>query len=295
MIKKILLFILAIFLVAVIRFTYPLVYQVFIDSDNVPASTTVKVMAHRGASGYAPENTLASFQKALELHVDIIEFDVHLTKDNQLIIIHDSELSRTTNMKGAVHDYTLAELRQADAGCWFGPEFSKEKLPTLGEVLALINGQTYCIIELKWDHDEGYYTGLSALTAKEIEKVNGYDWCTVQSFESRYLDELHVINPNIKLVKAMIGAWPSPIFGFYYDIGFHWGKYRVPEYLWAINVYYKTITKAQVNTWHQNGARVWTYTINDPDQMRQQINIGVDGVLTNYPNKLAAIIGRPEK
>lgn len=99
-------------------------------------------IAHRGASGYAPENTLAAFKKALEFDIDVIELDVHLTKDNHLVVIHDKTVNRTTDGKGKVADKTLAELQKLDAG-------NGEKIPTLQEVLDLVNRKALVSIEIK--------------------------------------------------------------------------------------------------------------------------------------------------
>src|SRR5688572_14064462 len=96
----------------------------------------VQVVGHRGAMGYCPENTMASFQRALELGADWIEFDVHLTRDGGIAVIHDETVDRTTSGRGLVKEHTLAELRQLDAGAWFGAEFAGEPIPSLDDVLA---------------------------------------------------------------------------------------------------------------------------------------------------------------
>src|SRR5271163_371095 len=94
------------------------------------------VIAHRGASGYAPENTLAAFERAVELGAGFIETDIHLTRDARFVAIHDDTVERTTNGSGAVHDFTLAELRALDAGRWFDRDFAEQTIPTLEEVLS---------------------------------------------------------------------------------------------------------------------------------------------------------------
>src|SRR5918912_617430 len=96
----------------------------------------VWVVGHRGAMGHCPENTLASFERGLDLGADWVELDVHLSRDGALVVIHDETLERTTNGAGLVKDHDLAELRRLDAGAWFGPEFAGQRLPTLDEALA---------------------------------------------------------------------------------------------------------------------------------------------------------------
>src|SRR5437016_13518001 len=99
------------------------------------------VIAHRGASGNAPENTMAAFKKAVALGANFIETDLQLSRDARLVAIHDATVNRTTNGQGTVHDMTLTELRRLDAGSWFGSEFAGERIPTLAEILAFSTKQ----------------------------------------------------------------------------------------------------------------------------------------------------------
>src|SRR5919197_4354903 len=98
------------------------------------------VVGHRGAMGYAPENTLASFELAVEQGADVVELDVHLSRDGQVVVIHDEQLDRTTDGRGLVGDRTLDELKRLDAGSWFDPRFAGQRIPTLHEVLAWASG-----------------------------------------------------------------------------------------------------------------------------------------------------------
>ena len=107
------------------------------------------VIGHRGASGHAPENTMASFEKALAMRADAIELDIHPTRDGQLVVLHDLGLERTTSGRGRVCDHTLAEIRALDAGSWFHPSFAGQRVPTLGEVLAWARGRIKVVIEIK--------------------------------------------------------------------------------------------------------------------------------------------------
>src|ERR1700684_1491195 len=121
------------------------------------------IIAHRGASGHAPENALAAFERAVQLGAGFIETDLHLTRDARFVAIHDSTLERTTNGRGNVHDYTLAELRQLDAGMWFDREFMGQRIPTLEEVLHF--GKEHDVIfylEVKYDAAWGMHHSLVA-------------------------------------------------------------------------------------------------------------------------------------
>ncbi|HBC89854.1 MAG TPA: glycerophosphodiester phosphodiesterase, partial [Lactococcus sp.] len=121
---------------------------------NSPPQGTCLIFAHRGSKCNRPENTLAAFQEALHVNSDGIELDVHLSKDNHLVVIHDEKVNRTTSGRGRVCDMTLAQLKQLDAGSWFDKAFYKEKIPTLEEVLNLLlkeNFAGYLNIEIKTD------------------------------------------------------------------------------------------------------------------------------------------------
>ncbi len=121
------------------------------------------VVAHRGASGHAPENTMAAFRRAVELGADFIETDLHLSRDAHLVCVHDAKLLRTTNANAAVKELTLAQLHELDAGSWFGPEFAGERIPTLEEVLAFAREKDIVFfLEVKQEAAWGIEHGLVA-------------------------------------------------------------------------------------------------------------------------------------
>src|SRR5690606_9559351 len=143
----------------------------------------VMVIAHRGFSGAAPENTLAAFRKGIEIGSDMIELDVHLSRDGELVVIHDETLERTTNGKGRVADNTLMELKDLDAGSSFAPQFSGEKIPTLIEVIELAKGRVLVNIEIKNPTHQRYsITELAEKTLREVKKAGMIDKFIFSSF-----------------------------------------------------------------------------------------------------------------
>lgn len=126
-------------------------------------------IAHRGASGHAPENTMAAFEKAFEMKADYIEIDVQMTKDGELIAIHDTTVNRTTNGTGSVGDYTLEEIQQLDAGSWFGQEFVGERIPTFEEIIDTYRGKIGLLIELK---SPELYPGVEEKVAEALMERN---------------------------------------------------------------------------------------------------------------------------
>src|SRR5512136_2058667 len=134
---------------------------------RAPGAPVLRV-GHRGARGHAPENTLASFDLAVEMGVNVVETDVHLSKDGEVVLIHDHTVDRTTNGHGFVKDLTLAELKQLDAGAWFDPRFAGEGVLTLGELLAWAHNRVGVAIEIK--NGPIYYPGIAEKIIRLLEK-----------------------------------------------------------------------------------------------------------------------------
>ena len=159
-----------------------------------------KIFAHRGSKIDCPENTLSAFKKAIDVQADGIELDIHLTKDGEIVVIHDETIDRTTNGSGQVEDYTLAELQNFDAGSWFHESFKQEKIPTLKEVFELLIKENYTgqlNIELKTDQKE--YAGL---VAKALALQLAYNLpCEVvySSFNPASLIEMHQLDQSQQL------------------------------------------------------------------------------------------------
>jgi len=158
------------------------------------------VIAHRGASGRAPENTLASFQAALDIGVDGIELDVHLSRDGQLVVIHDANLKRTTNGQGLVHEHTLAELKTLDAGGWHSPAFAGEKIPTFEEVLDLVGRRVPLQVEIK-----GATAGVTEATIAALDRRGLLDTVMMTSFQLNLLPRVRELVPSVEIGALVWG------------------------------------------------------------------------------------------
>ncbi len=241
----------------------------------------VKVIAHRGFSGIAPENTLASIKKALELQVDFIEIDVHQTKDNEIVVIHDDTVDRTTGGVGRINEFTLSQLRKLDAGVWKGKEFQGERIPTLDEVLALVKGKSKLLIEIKDTYNE--YEGIEERTLELIERHSAKKSCILQSFDDFSLLNIRAIDQtgSFELHKLL----EFDVSSLFEEI--NEGVYR---YVKAINIDYALLTAEMVDKIHQNKFQVFTWTVNTEDAIRSVIKMGVDGIISNYPDKVKNIL-----
>jgi glycerophosphoryl diester phosphodiesterase len=239
----------------------------------------VLIIGHRGFSAAAPENTQASFKKAMEVGVDMIELDVHLSKDGQVVVIHDGTLNRTTNGKGKVVSYTLNELKQLDAGSWFGSQFSGERIPTLKEVLELTRGQVLLCIELKGG-DLGQYTlkDLADRSLQEVEKAGMLSQVLFASFDLSAIERIREKNPGIPVALIYSKSWSSPQEVI--------GGRPIP----VLSFRGTALTQTNASKARQQGIKVLVWTLNTEEHMEHFLKMGVDGIITDCPDRLIKIL-----
>ncbi len=239
----------------------------------------IMVIAHRGFSGAAPENTLIAFRKGIEVGSDMIELDVHLSRDGEIVVIHDETLERTTNGKGRIVDHTLQELKKLDAGSSFGPQFAGEIIPTLKEVLDLAKGRVPVNIEIK-NPTHGKYT-IAELTERVLREVNQggmMDRVIFSSFNPAALEWIGRREPR---------AWGAFLFhrpwNFLRDIP------GSQEYA-VLNLRNIHLTREKVAEIKKAGKIINVYTVNTDEEMKQFVDWGVDGIITNHPDRLLKIL-----
>ena len=252
-------------------------------APTMPAHRHVQVIAHRGASGYAPENTIASFKKAVTFHVDYVELDVHLTKDDSVLVIHDASVDRTTNGTGKVRDLTFAETQKLDAGTKFNASFAGEKLPSLDQVLDAVNGQCKIMIEIKKGED--FYPGIEQKVLDIIKKHNAQSWCEMHTFHNHVLQNWLAIDTTIKTYKLVA----KKIGKLYYDDGVRWGnsilQLKNKNYV-GLNPNQSMASQSYINEIHAAGLKTFVWTVNDESKIDELIKKGVDGIITNFPDKV---------
>lgn len=265
-------------------------------ADAEAARDTPLVVAHRGASAYAPENTLAAVDKADELGFRWVENDVQRTRDGELVILHDTTLDRTTNVEEVfpdrapwrVSDFTAEEVARLDAGSWFGEEYAGEPVPTLEQYLHRVEqNRQKLLMELK---RPDLYPGVEAQTLKELSNegwldrrhVNGK--LIIQSFDADSVRTVHSLAPAVK--TGFLGTPPVD---------------ELPEYAAftdQINPRYTTVTPDYVNAVHAlKGAHgkpleVFTWTIDDERNAVNMADAGVDGIITNRPDVVQNAVSR---
>lgn len=222
-------------------------------------------LGHRGACGHAPENTLASMRKAIELGVHGFEFDIQLSKDNEPVVIHDDTLERTTNGKGCVSDFTLQELQLLDAG-------NGEKIPSLRNVLDMVDKRCRLLIELKAEHSA---QGVADIVTHYVQHFGwSYEQLFVCSFDHLQIAAVRAINPDIHTCALLVGI-PVSLAALASEAG-----------AWAINPNVHHITQALVDDAHRRNLKVITWTGNDPRDIERMKALGVDGIISDYPDRL---------
>ncbi len=233
--------------------------------ENVAIFHETKVMAHRGASTEAPENTMAAFQKAIDDMADYIELDVQLTNNGEVIVMHDSNAYRTTGVDANIVNMTYKEVKTLDAGSWFSDEYVGENVPSLKEVLELTQGKIKLNIELK-PEDNG--TALAKNTVRLIEKYNMVNDCVITSFSESALKAVKTYNQEIK-----VGYILSAAYGDFYDM-------KNVDFF-SVNAAF--LSKRTIDAIHNSGKRVYAWTVNNKEAIKNLTNKGVDGIITDNP------------
>lgn len=231
-------------------------------------------IAHRGASGHAPEHTRAAFELALAQRAQMIELDVQLTADEELVVFHDDTLDRTTSGRGRVRATNWEAIRQLDAGSWFAPEFAEERPLRLQDALALIGARAEVNVEIKSALVDGptivtrLLDLLSASGLRERVVVSSFDW--------EILKLLRQADATLRLGILWHQPERSP---HVWHVAKELAAYSLHP-LWLLT------DETLVRTAHQRDLRVYVWTVNDAPTVRKLLRLGVDGVISDYPDRL---------
>ena len=222
-------------------------------------------IGHRGAKGYAPENTLASFQKALDMQVDGVELDVHMSSDHEIVVIHDDTVNRTTNHNAVVDQLSLAELKVLQIA-------DEHQIPTLAEVFDLIDRKIFINVELKGNHTS---KPVAALIEKHVAEKNWtYDLFLVSSFDWNALQEIHKLNPKIDL-----GVLTSTDI----DLAIGFATFIQAK---SIHPYFHLLTLENTQLMQQKGFEVFPWTVNEREDIEKIKTFEVNGIITDFPDRL---------
>ena len=230
------------------------------------------IFAHRGASAYAPENTLAAFELALVQNADGIELDVKLTADGHVVVIHDTTVDRTTGARGRVKDLFLTDLRNLGAGSFFSDQFQSEKIPTLEEVFEAVGKRTFINIELtNYNSPRDRLVETVCTLVKKFELQKRVMFSSFFAFNlSKARSYLPEVPRGLLAFNGVLGAWAR-------SFGFAFGKYQ------ALHPHLNNTTPQQVRRVHRLNRRVHVWTVNAAQDMRRLFSWGVDAIFTDDP------------
>ena len=228
------------------------------------------IFAHRGASVYAPENTLSAFELAVKLGAKAIELDTMLSSDGIPVVIHDHTLERTTDGHGHVNSHNYSDLSRLDAGSWFSDAFKGEKIPSLHKVLESISNKILVNIELKNYHAP--HDNLAEMVIQLVDKLHVWDSVLFSSFLPRNLKYLRIKNPDAKIALLC----PPGIKGWIFRSSFYYGLSPaiIHPAVWDVDLKY-------IEREHHRGRRVHVWTVNDKTKANDLFISNVDGIFTD--------------
>ncbi len=247
---------------------------------SIPAPPPLSsVTGHRGAKGHAPENTMAGIRKGVELGARWVEFDVKLSADNELVLMHDDTVNRTSDGKGAVAGMTLAELRRLDAGRWFSPDFTGERVPTLVEAMDyLVAKGIGANVEVKACPGREAETGAAVARTLATRWLGGPAPILLSSFSTASLAAARQAAPQIPrglLTLKFKNDWVTQM----RELGCA-----------TFHVLDRRLTEARVRAVREAGFRPLAYTVNDPARARGLLSWGVESIITDYPERIMAAL-----
>ncbi|HET7152614.1 MAG TPA: glycerophosphodiester phosphodiesterase family protein [Candidatus Kapabacteria bacterium] len=242
-----------------------------------PFEKKVMIVAHRGDSGHAPENTLAAFRSAIECGADMIELDIQRTKDDKLVVFHDATLRRTTNGRGYIARKTYAQLKDLDAGSWFDKKFAGEKIPLLDEVLDLVRRKIYVDIEIKPTAVRGATVPLllAALRRHAIEP-----YVLISSFHHGVLKRIKKIAPHLStaIIQNPHRSFRSPVPS---------ARRAGAD---AIVCSIHQVSRKRSEDARAHGMPICVYTVNTPRAVNKALRCHVSALVTNFPAEIARLM-----
>ncbi|MFK7697280.1 glycerophosphodiester phosphodiesterase [Paenibacillus sp. HJGM_3] len=237
------------------------------------------IIGHRGAAGMAPENTLGSFRLAVEQGSGAIELDVHFSADGRMIVCHDATIDRTTDRSGAIRELASDQLRAADAGSWYGTEraFAGERLPFLEEVFAAVPPEVAVNVEIKSSEPAHLRTFAAYLAAESL-----FDRVFVSSFHKEILVALKEVEPRVQIgyLYDQVDELPSVIAASF------------GAELYSLHPHHRFVNAAYMAQAKELGLQVYPWTVNGAERMQELIDVGVSGIITDFPGRLHELLGR---
>jgi glycerophosphoryl diester phosphodiesterase len=229
----------------------------------------------------APENTLPAFEKALEIGTDLVEIDVRLTQDGHVVVMHDNRLDRTTDRTGAISQCTLRQIKAADAGIQFDARFRGTRVPTLEETLDLLRGKALALIEIKAE-------GITERVVNVVKQMQAQNGVVLQSFNAQTVQDVAKTDPSLP-TALLVGAQSEANQAIWaIDLARQLGRVHAN----LAGLAYSTVTPEIRQELHLRGFCLWVWTVDEISDLEQMIALPVDGIISNFPDRLNAALGR---
>ncbi|MDD9269667.1 glycerophosphodiester phosphodiesterase [Paenibacillus sp. GCM10023248] len=234
------------------------------------------IIAHRGAKGMAPENTLAAFRLGLSQGCEGIELDVHLTADEEIVVCHDMTLDRTTNGKGLIVEKSLSEIKTYDAGLWIGDEFKGETVPTLDEVFDLVPESIMINVEVKY----AYEGRMERKLVEFLRRRKRLNHVIVSSFDHKCVRRIKQMDSEVKIGLLYQSNLLDPTaYARSFDVD-----------VYSLHPYFQMLDAEDVLKAKENGLYVYPYTANEEIDLLKLTDMGVSGIITDFPGRLKALL-----
>ncbi len=242
--------------------------------------THFTIVAHRGASGITPENTLTSFRKALDFGVDAIEIDVRQTADGKLIVLHDDDTGRTTSQSGSVSSMSYTELQKLDAGSWFDSSFKNERIPLFSDVIDLVKGKAGLIIEVK--DGSQIYPNIEQNIVSLIQSQKISDDVVVSSSRITILNSFKSIATELRFAKILT---PREYWRSLFQPGSYIVKQSLVKHIKELHPHWSFVDSQFIEWADSMKLTVLPWTVNKERKIRAMLDRGVAGVITDFPDR----------
>jgi len=233
-------------------------------------------IGHRGAAGSRPELTAVAFERAIEIGVDMIELDVQLTRDRRLVVLHDTELGRTVSGRGAVRERDLAQLQALDAGSWFDPTYAAARVMSLDEVIDQTRGRVALNVEIKGPAAD--WPSTAQVLAQLLDATGQVDSVVVSSFAMGALQAVRALGRQYRLAVLWHRANVDDAFRFAAQLEAE-----------AIHPHYRLVSLRLVESAAKRGLAVNAWTVNEVPKMRKLVDLGVNGLISDHPERFAEV------
>lgn len=245
------------------------------------------VISHRGANRYAPQNTLPAFKKGFELGADGFETDVHITKDGKIVLCHNYTIDETSDGCGEVAKKTLADLKEYDFGKYFSEKFRGTEIPTIDEFLSFIKTTDISVLNIEIKSPKEENTPIVRETIKAVKEFGLFDKLLISSFDPKLLMEAKRIDKNCKT-----GFLYAPNHLTFFQMGYKPVKYAEEIGADALHPYFRLVNKQYVKAAHEAGIMVNPWTVNSEKAIDTMIELGVDGIITDFPDVVSGKLSR---